>query len=424
MTVLGSPAASREWQTYWPMVLAAGIAFSYSAVITFSFGLFIEPLSEEFGWRRSDVAAGLSISALLSVPLAPLLGMMIDRFGSRRIAIPSMILTAACMVSFAFANGSITQWLVLWTVYAILSVGINSTVWTAAVSGVFTAGRGLALAATLSGATLGQVFAPPLTQWLIDGYGWRTAFVALGLGWATPGLLLCSFFLFDIHDKRKQARRVGEVVKDIFIPGLTLRQAARSIPLLRVAAATLIMMMLTIGVIVHQVPILTEAGVTRQEAALLASLTGIAGIIGKFVTGYLLDRMDAGLVCSLTMGVAALAFAMLLLPTLSVPLMVVAMIVLGYSSGCKFQVCAYQTARYGGLRNFGKIFGIMSSLVAMGSGFGPYLAGLTYDVAGSYTPLLIIGVPASLISGLLLFRLGPYPDWRPDQEAESDLVLV
>ena len=403
----------QEWRTNWPMVLAAGIAFSYSAVMTFSFGLFVEPLSNEFGWSRSEVSAGLSIAALLSVPLAPLLGVMIDRFGSRRLAIPCIILTAFCTVSFSFANGSVNQWLLLWTAYAILSVGINSTVWTAAVSSVFFKGRGLALAATLSGATLAQVMAPVISQWLIDSYGWQTAFVALGLGWGAPGLILCLLFLFDGHDRRRSAVRAGNHVASQPLGGLSIPEAARSVPLWRIAIATLIMMILTIGVIVHQVPILTETGVSRQKAAMLASLTGIAGIAGKLITGYLMDRIDAGMVCCLTISSAAAAFLILLVSGNSLPLIVLAMIILGYSSGCKYQICAYQTSRYGGMRNFGKIFGVMSAVVTLGSGMGPYLAGLVYDLAGSYAPLLIIGIPASLLSGLLLFRLGPYPDLLP-----------
>ncbi len=411
MSPAGNSTSSAEWRCHWPIVLAAGIAFSYSAVITYSFGLFIQPLTEEFGWGRSEVSAGLSITALLSAPLAPILGMLIDRFGARKVAIPSMILTTASVTAFSLITGSMTQWLLLWAAYAVLSLGINSTVWTAAVSGVFSAGRGLALAGVLSGATLAQVLAPPITQWLIDSFGWRTAFVALGLGWSAPGLLLCLFFLYDAHDRGRQAARGGTTGHTIPLEGLTLRQAATNVPLLRVALATLIMMVLSIGVIVHQVPILTEAGVTRQNAALLASLTGIAGIAGKFVTGYLMDRMDAGRVCSLTMATSSLAFVILLIPERPLSLIVLAMIVLGYCSGCKFQVCAYQTSRYGGMKHFGKIFGCMSVLVAMGAGLGPYLAGLVYDLSGSYTPLLAIGVPASLISALLLYNLGPYPDW-------------
>lgn len=404
--------ATAEWNKSWKMVLAASIGFSFSAVVTYSFGLFIEPLGDEFGWSRSEVSSGLSLAALLSVPLAPLLGIMIDRWGSRRLAISGTILTGICMAAFSFASGSLVQWLTLWAVYAVLSVGINSTVWAAAISGVFSAGRGMALGLTLSGAALAQVFAPALTQWLIETVGWRYAFVALGLGWGSISLVFCVPFLFDAHDDRRRSVVDGKPVYRVPLAGLSLREAARSIPLYRIGAATLIMMILTIGILVHQVPILTEAGVSRQGAAYLAGLTGIASIVGKLVTGYFLDRMDAGIVGSLTMGLCALSFVLLLIPFRHLTIIILSMVILGYSNGCKFQICAFQTARYAGLFNFGKIFGVMSCLVALGAGLGPFIAGVIYDFFGSYEALLAVGIPASLLSGLLLYRLGPYPDWN------------
>ena len=403
-----------EWSSNWKLVLAAAIGFSYSAVATYSAGLFIEPLTAEFGWSRAEIAGGLSIAALLSVPLAPILGVLIDRFGTRLLALSGIIGTALCFWLFSVMNGSLTLWFWLWVLYALLSVGVNSTVWAAAVSGVFVAGRGLALGVTLSGAALAQVVAPPLTQWLIEDYGWRWAFALLGFGWGAPGLILCLLYLYDVHDHRKQMAPQDRPVSPV-LPGLSVVEAVRSLALYRIGAATLIMMILTIGVIVHQVPLLTETGVARQTAAFLAGLTGVAGICGKLVSGYLMDRMDAGLIGSLTMAMASLAFVLLLLPAQPLWLMVTAMIILGYSNGCKFQVCAYLTSRYAGMRNFGKVFGIMSCLVALGAGLGPFLAGLIHDLSGSYRILVIAGVPASLLSGLLLYRLGRYPDWKSEE---------
>ncbi len=408
-----SGAANQEWKVYWPLVAVSCLGLSYQSVITFAFGLFIEPLTGEFGWSRSQVSVGLSIAALMSIPMSPLLGAAIDRWGARALALPGIILTAISIMAFAAANGSTYQWLGLWLFYAVIGVGINSTVWTAAVSSVFNQARGLALGLTLSGVALAQMLAPPLAQWLIDSFSWRFAFFGLALGWGIPVFVLCYLFLYDGHTLQKRQSNSHPTSGPAPLPlnGLSIPQAVRSMVLLRIALATLIMMVLTVAVIVHQVPILTEAGIDRQRAAMLASLTGLAGLVGKLLTGYLMDRMDAGLVCCLSMGMAAVAFVMLLLPGNSLPVIVLAMVILGYSSGCKFQICAYQTSRYAGMKNFGKIFGVMASLVGIGAGLGPFLAGLVYDLHGSYEPLLMAGIPLSLFVGALLFRLGPVPDW-------------
>lgn len=403
---------ANEWRLYWPLVMVSCLGLSYQSAITFGFGLFIEPITAEFGWSRSQIYAGLSLAALISIPVAPLLGVCIDRWGARPLALPGIILTAISIAAFALANGAISQWLFLWCVYSLIGVGINSTVWTAAVSSVFNKSRGLALGVTLSGVALAQVIAPPLTQWLIEWLGWRGAFVGLSVGWGAPAFILCYLFLFDgLNRPRSESEETFVPRKAIKLAGLTVRQAIRSMALYRIALSTLIMMVLTIGVAVHQVPILTDIGVDRQTAAYLASLMGVAGIIGKIATGYLMDHVSADLVCSITMGSAAAAFFMLLKQSDSLSMIVIAMVILGYSSGCKIQVCAYQTSRYGGLRNFGKIFGVMASLIATGAGVGPFLAGVVYDVYGSYEPLLEAGVPLCLLAGALLFRLGALPEW-------------
>jgi len=86
-----------------------------------------------------------------------------------------------------------------------------------------------------------------------------------------------------------------------------------------------------------------------------------------------------------------------------------AVCILGYANGAFMQVCAYLTSLYCGIRNFGKIFGIISSIIALGLCLGPLIAGLIFDSMGTYMPLLIGAIPAAIVSGLLVSALGPYP---------------
>jgi len=76
------------------------------------------------------------------------------------------------------------------------------------------------------------------------------------------------------------------------------------------------------------------------------------------------------------------------------------------------QISAYLTGRYGGMRNFGKIFGTMASMFVLGSGLGPVMVGLLYDIAGDYSLLKLVDIPGALVCDLLLWKLGPYPDWN------------
>jgi predicted MFS family arabinose efflux permease len=155
-----------------------------------------------------------------------------------------------------------------------------------------------------------------------------------------------------------------------------------------VGISNFVVMVLTMGLTIHLFPILTEAGVTRGQAAWLVSLAGVAGITGKLVTGYLLDRFRPNWVGGITLGAAALAFLLLMEGISSPALVVVAMLVNGYAAGTKTQITGFLTASYGGMRNFGKIYGVMAALMAAASGIGPLLGGLVYDHFGNYGPFL------------------------------------
>ena len=92
------------------------------------------------------------------------------------------------------------------------------------------------------------------------------------------------------------------------------------------------------------------------------------------------------------------------------------LVINGYASGTKLQICGYLTTRYAGLKNFGLIFGIMASVISLSSGLGPLLGGISYDAYGNYNAFLVIGMVGSLISGYLIFGLGAYPHWQSSSE--------
>jgi MFS family permease len=414
-------SAPSEWRAHWPMVAAAMSGLSFATVAMYSLGLFMEPLSREFGWSRAQISVGLSIVALFAVPLSPFAGALIDRWGSRRLAIPGVILSALALAAFSFANGSVRQWIVLWVCYGIVAIAIKTTVWTAAVSSMFQSSRGLALAVVLSGAALSQTITPLIAQWLIDGYGWRNAYLWMGLGWGGFVLILLLPFFFDArdHERRKAAQTQSAVVRPALV-GLTLGEGVRNRALIRIATALFITAFLGVAITVHKVPILTEAGISRETAAQIAALAGIAGLSGKLLTGWLMDRWYSGWIGGISMSMPAVA-CLLLLDAIRTPtLIVISMVIFGYTSGAYLQVCTLLTTRYGGLRHFGKIFGIMAGLMALATGIGPIVAGMVYDHFGNYKVLLFAGVPIGLASGWLIGGLGPYPTWaRSSVPAES-----
>jgi len=395
------------------------VGMSFTSLAPAVLGFFIEPLSQEFGWQRAQISSGLMIYALFAVPFSPLAGALVDRRGSRVIAIPGILLTASAFAAFSLINGSINQWIGLWFLYAFVALAVKSTVWSAAVSSLFSTSRGLALAVVFCGTAITQTAAPLLTQWLIDGFGWRQAYVWLAAGWGGTTFVLVVLFLKDARDRKPKTNEA--VSAPPVLLGLSFREAMRSPPLRRVAAATLLISALIGAMLIHQVPILTGKGLSRETVALLAATSGLASLFGKLGTGWLFDRSRSGWIGGISLSLPAIGCVLLLQPSSSFELLVLGMVLLGYAAGAYLQLCTYLTSRYAGILHFGKIFGVMASLMALGTGSGPVIAGLIYDHFNSYVPLLIGGIPVGLICGLLVSRLGPYPEFP---ERGNDLAQV
>jgi len=404
-----APTALQEWRLNWLLVLSAMAGISLITVPSASLGLFMAPLEAEFGWSRTEISLGLTIFAVISLPLSPFAGVMVDRFGPRRVAVPGLAVTALIFACFGLTGAALWQWFAIWVVYTLVSLSVRTLVWNAAVSRAFAAGRGLALALVLSGTAIAQSLAPIVSHELIDAFGWRNAFFGLGLGWGGMAFVMVLLF-FRIRTRGAQAGASAH--QDAApAPGMTAREAFRSPVMWRIALATFLQSTMVVAVMVHLVPMLVETGLSRTEAAGIAAILGVASITGKLTSGWLVDRFAGRLLPGATFAGPALGYLIILQGHQSPLLIPLGVAILGYCSGGCLQLTTYLTTRYAGLASFGTIFGIVSSLMALASGLGPLLAGAIFDITGSYVLLLGIGIPAALVAGTSLLGLGPYPDW-------------
>ena len=408
-------SAGEEWRRGWAVVLASSLGFSFFSVMLSGAGIFMGPLGAEFHWSKTLLSGGIAIATWITALLSPPFGMLVDRFGSRRVAIPGIVATIAASSAFGLVSGSPWQWLALWFVFGVASSAIKSTVWTAAVLGVFDKSKGLALGLTLAGTAVAQLLVPNIGYYLITNFGWRLAYVGLALGWGGLTFVVC---LFLFHDHFSIAKRnkteidpAADAAKRAALPGLTIPQAWRDWALWRVAISNFVVMVLTMGLGVHMVEILKEAGVSPGRAAFLSSLGGLAGIVGKLATGHLLDRYKPNWIGGVTLGAASLAFLLLLNGIRSPMAIFIALMVNGYAAGTKTQITAYLTSSYAGMKNFGAIYGVMAALMAAASGLGPLTAGYIADTAGNYGSFLILGTIGCALGGVLIISMPAYPKW-------------
>lgn len=418
------PSVTSEWRRGWAVVLSASLGFSFFSVMLSGAGIFMGPLGKEFGWSKTLLSGGIAIATWITALLSPPFGMLVDRYGSRRVAIPGIVLTTASCAAFGLVNGAAWQWLTLWFIFGVTASAIKSTVWTAAVLGVFDKAKGLALGLTLAGTAVAQLLVPNIGHYLITHGGWRLAYVWLALGWGGLTLLVC-LLAFDDHQSiaARASVRVdpaADAARRAALPGLSIPQAWRDWALWRVAISNFVVMVLTMGLGVHMVEILREAGVTPGRAAFLSSLGGLAGIIGKLATGALLDRYKPNWIGGVTLGAASLAFLLLLNGIRSPLAIFIALMINGYAAGTKTQITAYLTSAYGGMKNFGAIYGVMAALMAAASGLGPLTAGLIADSAGNYGPFLILGAIGCALGGVLIVSMPAYPGWAVAQTQSRD----
>jgi MFS family permease len=281
--------------------------------------------------------------------------------------------------------------------------------WSAAISSEFKASRGVALGIVWAGSGLGGLVAPILAGHLINAFGWRLAYVVMGLGWGSLACVVCYLFFYGRSDRLRLAPG-GEQRPAAVLTGVSARAGVTSATFVKIAVATLLANSLIVGLLVHMIPLLSGTGLARGDATWVAGLAGIAGITGQLICGALADRLPGNRLLAFFLALLVVPCCMLLLPSSSVALRVVPVVLFGMSGGAEPHMLSYLISRYFGVRAFGKIFGALTSVIAISVGLGPVVAGYIFDRTHSYRVFLLGGIPVAVVAALLILSLRRYPD--------------
>lgn len=400
--------AIAEWRHFWHLPIAAGLGYATAVMYVYGMGPFIEPIQAEFGWSRAKISSGITIAAFFSAIFCIPVGMVVDRVGPRLIGLTGVLLMGAAVAALGTATGGDANWNLLWAGVAVSTLFVQATVWTAAVNTRFVRSRGLALAITLSGASISAAVFPVVATWLIGEYGWRKAYMFMSGGWVALTFPFMLFYFRGARDGGKP-RQKASADTGTELSGLSLQEGLRSTALYKLVFVGGCFAFTAIGVVVHFVPILKDTGTDALAAAGVASLIGIFSIVGRLGTGYLLDRFPAYLVGTIACAIPILASALLLLDGANPLYQSLAAIIFGLTLGAEVDVIAYLAAKYFGLRNFGALYGAMVMSLSLGVAFGPLGAGAMYDVYGTYNPFLVLIAALMAISALALFSLRATP---------------
>jgi MFS family permease len=408
--------ARQEWRKYWTLPLAGALGNSLTVLLVYSLGIFMEPLTNEFGWNRAEISAGITVANFTSLGFGLVSGMLVDRFGPRRVGIIGVALTCSATALLGTATGTLTNWYLLWALVALGGAGVGPFIWTSAVASRFDASRGLAIAIVVSGAGLSATILPSLTAWLLQHYGWRGGFFGIGAIWAVVVIPVLLLFFRGAYDGRVRPTKAQVKTRTDAMPGLTLAEGMRSAPFWRLGLAGGFFAFVAIGLIVHFVPILKGSGLDLATAAGVAGTIGLASLVGRFGTGFLLDRFNPRLVAAVAFALPTVAVA-LLLSGGSPLVLTIAAFVVGLSLGAELDVTFYLATRYFGLKSYGVLMSAMMGMLAIGMALGPVSAGAIFDRTGSYANFLWLSIPLVLIASLMVGTLKRHPDWG---DAKSD----
>ncbi len=380
--------AETELGRHWKMVLAVmvGVAFGATGLPFYTLGLFVKPLGAEFGWSRAQVStAGLCLQAGLIVA-SPFIGTLVDRFGSRRTALISMVGLVLGLLGLSAVTGNVLTLYAAWTALALLASGTTPIVWTRAVNSCFDRQRGLALGLSLAGTGLAAILGPMLMSQLIVAHGWRVAYQVLAAVTLLGALPFVALFLEEGTPKAPGAIPAG---------GSTLREALGTAWFWRSGASFFLIAGGIAALIVHLTPMLLDSGLTPPQAAGVAGLLGITIIVGRLTVGVLVDRLPA----------AYVGLAFLLLPVIACLLLkqgaaVPAALLIGLAAGAEVDLLAYLVSRRFGLRHYGRIYGWQLACFLLGAGVFPVVMGAARDRFGSYDMALSIDAVVILLGAL------------------------
>ena len=409
-----------EFRFGWPVIFASaiGIGLGMSPLPFYTIGVFVAPLTDEFGWGVDQIMLALPIFTFGALFVSPAVGFITDRVGVRKVVLTSIVLFSLTMMSFSLNTGSTAMYLILWCLLAVTGAGTLPITWTRAVNGWFFHKRGLALGFTLVGTGIFGAMAKIYAAYLIELVGWRWAYVGVGALPLVIALPMAYLFFREpddpaVAEKSAALREAVSVPEASTLGGMTVRAALKDWRFWLLAYAFIPISFAVGGPIPNLERMMDAKGFTTEQAVLLASVIGYAVVVGRVLGGFLLDHFWAPAIAAILLSIPAAASLMLAQPELSFMMAAIAIFVLGLAAGVEYDLMAYLVSRYFGMRHYSAIYGSLYGFFAFGAGFGPYIFGRSFSETGSYDSILQISAIAFLVGALPLFLLGRYRDFSP-----------
>ncbi len=400
-----------EFTRHWRALLGCTLAASVGAIglSAYTNGAFAPELIARAGYSREQLSfATLLLSATVAV-IAPFVGQAIDRWGALRVIAGAVagetlafILFAIVPIGFGYFQGCILA-------LALLGAGTTPPGYSRLVAERFDRHRGLALGLMISGLGLTAILAPILLTRVIGMQGWRGGYWALA---GATAILGCVGLLLVRSDGPLAAAEVRKA--DLATAGAggwgAVKRPLYWFILLCFATPSLC----GAGFLLHLIGILLDRGFTPIEAARVQSLLGVAIIIGRFTSGWAMDRLFAPYVAGIAFAVSAVGTTLLL--SQSGLLLSFAALAIGVTIGAELDILGFTLSRYFGLANFARLYGLAYSTMILAGGASPlFIAKLA--LGADFTLPVIVCASGLALSALGVSRLPRFASAVPDHRA-------
>jgi len=384
------------------VVIAAFFIFVVSWAAYNSFGVFFNPLLEEFGWNRAVTSGAFSLSMFIYGVLGIVVGALNDRFG------PRAVLTF-CSILLGLGYLLMSQISALWQLYLFWGVLIGigmSGVWVPLLSTVarwFDKRRTLMTGIVIAGLGIGGLIGPPLISRLLATYDWHLSLIIVGIAVLLFVVIAAQFIkraptqmrqLPDVETKGKY--QAAQSITNSF----SFKEAIRTTQFWIVFGMFLCYGFGTYAIVVHIVQYAIDLEISPVSAANILAARGAVVILGNYILGALADRVGNRQIYII--GFVMMSAALLWLPLAEEEWMLYLFIVVaGFASGGMGASESPITARLFGISSHGLIYGVVHVGFTIGAAAGPFITGYIFDMTNSYQ-LAFIVCAAMGIAGLLL----------------------
>jgi len=392
---VNNKASYRKWGILVACFLASAVTVGGSQ---YSFGHFVEPLQETFGWSRTEIGLSLSLVALGSF-ISPLIGSLIDRHGARPIMTFCLIMFAISYLARPFMT-HISHWYVLGIIQSFTIAGANILPTGKLIGLWFPKNRGKILGIAAMGNNFGGIAVQPAIALIISAYSWQMGYAAIGIF-----AILVSIYSFSMVRDPIASLAENGAIQESEVVGSTLSEAFR----MRQFYVIIVAFMcgtFTYSALLPQVSShLIDNGIDESTTALAVSLFAACGMLGKFIFGIMSDKFGPRPAMIFDLYGQSVFACLLVFAGTSVPLWLVVPF-MGFFLGAFGALTQLLVIETFGVKHFGAIMGVISIGTAISLFSGPIIAGLSYDLSESYGPVFFITSAIFALGGSSLFLAG------------------